>query len=71
MRLLVVEDERRLAISLAKGLRAEGFAVDVAFDGREGLYLAGEGLYDLAILDVNLWAPHTPCCWTSQVRSKT
>ncbi len=54
MRLLVVEDERRLAISLAKGLRAEGFAVDVAFDGREGLYLAGEGRYDLAILDVNL-----------------
>jgi DNA-binding response OmpR family regulator len=54
MRLLVVEDERRLATSLAKGLRAEGFAVDVAYDGREGLYLAAEGLYDLAILDVNL-----------------
>jgi DNA-binding response OmpR family regulator len=54
MRLLVVEDERRLALSLAQGLRAEGFAVDVAYDGREGLYRAQEGVYDLAILDVNL-----------------
>jgi DNA-binding response OmpR family regulator len=54
MRLLVVEDEKRLAVSLAAGLRAEGFAVDVAYDGIEGLYRAGEGMYDLAILDVNL-----------------
>jgi DNA-binding response OmpR family regulator len=54
MRLLVVEDERRLALSLAQGLRAEGFAVDVAYDGCEGLYRAQEGVYDLAILDVNL-----------------
>ena len=54
MRLLVVEDEQRLAMSLARGLRAEGFAVDVAHDGREGLYRAGEGVYDLLILDVNL-----------------
>jgi len=54
MRLLVVEDEKRLALSLARGLRAEGFAVDVAFDGREGLYRAAEGVYDLALLDVNL-----------------
>ena len=54
MRLLVVEDEKRLAMSLAQGLRAEGFAVDVAYDGREGLYRAEEGVYDLAILDVNL-----------------
>lgn len=54
MRLLVVEDERRLAMSLAQGLRAEGFAVDVAYDGREGLYRLEEGVYDLAVLDVNL-----------------
>ncbi|MCX4588221.1 response regulator transcription factor [Streptomyces sp. NBC_01549] len=54
MRLLVVEDERRLAVSLALGLRAEGFAVDVSYDGREGLHLAGEGSYDLVVLDVNL-----------------
>ncbi|MCO6003875.1 response regulator transcription factor [Actinoallomurus purpureus] len=54
MRLLIVEDERRLAVSLARGLRAEGFAVDVAHDGRDGLHLAGEVPYDLIILDINL-----------------
>ena len=54
MRLLIVEDERRLAVSLARGLRAEGFAVDVAHDGKDGLHLAGEVPYDLIILDVNL-----------------
>ncbi|MBL1102224.1 response regulator transcription factor [Streptomyces coffeae] len=54
MRLLIVEDERRLAVSLAKGLRAEGFAVDVAHDGREGLHRAQEGAYDLIVLDIML-----------------
>lgn len=54
MRLLIVEDEKRLAVSLAKGLRAEGFAVDVVHDGREGLHLAGEGAYDLIVLDIML-----------------
>ncbi|MGW7350161.1 response regulator transcription factor [Streptomyces sp. NPDC054784] len=54
MRLLIVEDERRLALSLAKGLTAEGFAVDVVHDGLEGLHLAGEGTYDLVILDIML-----------------
>ncbi|MEU4090000.1 response regulator transcription factor [Streptomyces aureus] len=54
MRLLIVEDERRLALSLAKGLRAEGFAVDVVHDGNEGLYLASEGVHDLVILDIML-----------------
>ncbi|MBI0297998.1 response regulator transcription factor [Streptomyces sp. PRKS01-29] len=54
MRLLIVEDERRLALSLARGLRAEGFAVDVAHDGQEGLHRAQEGVYDLVVLDIML-----------------
>ncbi|MDJ0462293.1 response regulator transcription factor [Streptomyces sp. H27-C3] len=54
MRLLIVEDERRLAASLAKGLTAEGFAVDVVHDGLEGLHRAGEGAYDLVLLDIML-----------------
>ena len=54
MRLLIVEDEKRLATSLAKGLTAEGFAVDVVHDGLEGLHLAGQGVYDLVVLDIML-----------------
>lgn len=54
MRLLIVEDEKRLALSLAKGLTAEGYAVDVVHDGLEGLHRAGEGVYDLAVLDIML-----------------
>ncbi|MFJ9028168.1 response regulator transcription factor [Streptomyces sp. NPDC102274] len=54
MRLLIVEDEKRLAVSLAKGLRAEGFAVDVVHNGLEGLHRAGEGVYDLVVLDIML-----------------
>jgi DNA-binding response OmpR family regulator len=54
VRLLIVEDERRLAVALAKGLRAEGFAVDVVHDGVEGLHLAGERAYDLVVLDIML-----------------
>jgi len=54
MRLLVVEDERRLASALQKGLRAEGFDVDVALDGTLGLNLATEHAYDLIVLDIML-----------------
>ncbi|MFB8114616.1 response regulator transcription factor [Streptomyces sp. NPDC056465] len=54
MRLLIVEDEKRLATSLAKGLTAEGFAVDVVHDGLEGLHLAGQGVHDLVVLDIML-----------------
>ncbi|MET9386698.1 response regulator transcription factor [Streptomyces sp. NPDC002928] len=54
MRLLIVEDEKRLALSLAKGLRAEGFAVDVVHNGNEGLHLAAEGVHDLVVLDIML-----------------
>ncbi|MBV2354916.1 response regulator transcription factor [Streptomyces sp. J2-1] len=54
MRLLIVEDERRLAVALSRGLAAEGFAVDVAHDGLEGLHLAREHDYDLILLDIML-----------------
>ena len=52
--MLVVEDEARLAAALRRGLQAEGFAVDVAGDGQEGLELARHGGYDAMILDVML-----------------
>ena len=54
MRLLVVEDEERLARALQRGLQAEGFAVDIAVDGLAGLDLARHGEYDAMILDVML-----------------
>jgi DNA-binding response OmpR family regulator len=54
MRLLVVEDEQKLALSLKKALEAERYAVDVAFDGREGFEKASVENYDLLILDVGL-----------------
>ncbi|HZY26677.1 MAG TPA: response regulator transcription factor [Jiangellaceae bacterium] len=54
MRILVVEDEVRLAQALQRGLRAEGFAVDLAHDGETGLHLAREGEYDALVLDVML-----------------
>lgn len=54
MRLLVIEDDENIARFLQKGLREEGFAVDVARDGEEGLFLAREVDYDLITLDVQL-----------------
>jgi DNA-binding response OmpR family regulator len=54
VRLLVVEDEARLASALQRGLAAEGFAVDVAADGPAGLDAARHGGYDAMILDVML-----------------
>lgn len=49
-----MEDEERLAVALRRGLQAEGFAVDLAMDGRTGLDLASHGNYDAVILDVML-----------------
>lgn len=54
MRVLVVDDEVRLARSLRVGLEAEGFAVDVAHDGTDGLWLAREHDYDAIVLDLML-----------------
>lgn len=54
MRILLVEDERRLSNVVKKGLEEEGFAVDVTYDGEEGQYLAESESYDLIILDIML-----------------
>ncbi len=54
MRVLVVEDEVRLAHALERGLRAEGFGVDLAHDGESGLRLARDGGYDAVVLDIML-----------------
>ena len=54
MRILVVEDEPRLAAALRRGLEREGFGVDVAATGTEGLWLATEAPYDAVVLDVLL-----------------
>lgn len=54
MRVLVVDDEKRLASSLRVGLEAEGCAVDVAHDGIDGLWLARENTYDAIVLDLML-----------------
>jgi two-component system OmpR family response regulator len=54
MQVLVVEDEKRLAAGLRKGLEAEGFAVDVALDGADGLWMAREHAYDAIVLDIML-----------------
>jgi len=54
VRVLVVEDETRLAAALRAGLEAEGFAVDDAGDGPEGLWLARENPYDVLVLDIML-----------------
>jgi len=54
VRVLVVEDEPRLARALARGLAAEGYAVDVVADGTRGLEAARHGEYDAVVLDVML-----------------
>jgi DNA-binding response OmpR family regulator len=54
MRLLVVDDDERLAHALKRGLSAEGFAVDVAYDGGEAAWLATENEYDAIVLDLML-----------------
>ncbi len=54
MRVLIVEDDPALGQSLAKKLRAAGFAVDLSADGREGLYFGEEFPLDLAIIDLGL-----------------
>lgn len=56
MRILVVEDEKKVASFLEKGLREEGYSVDVAYDGDDGLMKALVHEYDLLLLDVMM--PH-------------
>ncbi|RTE11410.1 response regulator transcription factor [Paenibacillus whitsoniae] len=54
MRILIVEDEEDLARALAKGLKREGYAVDIAADGLTGWELADTNEYDVILLDINL-----------------
>jgi len=54
MRVLVIEDERRLALYIKKGLEEHSFAVDVAFDGEQGLFCVAENEYDVIVLDLLL-----------------
>ena len=54
MRILVVEDERKVASFIQKGLAEEGHAVDVALDGEDGLTMALDGVHDLVVLDIML-----------------
>ncbi len=54
MKILIVEDEQKVAAFISKGLEVNGFETELAYDGQIGLRLAEEGQFDLIILDVNL-----------------
>jgi len=54
MRILIVEDEKKLAAYIKKGLEENHFAVDVSYDGEEGLFTLNSSEYDLVILDILL-----------------
>ena len=54
MKLLLIEDDRKIAAAIARGLRAEGFSIEHAARGDDGLWLAKEGRFDLIILDILL-----------------
>ena len=54
MRILVIEDEKKVADFIKRGLKEEGYAVDVAYNGEEGHFLATTNEYDLIILDLML-----------------
>ncbi len=54
MRLLVVEDEKKVSSFISKGLKEEGYSVDVAFDGQTGLQMAMDKVHDLIVLDIHL-----------------
>jgi DNA-binding response OmpR family regulator len=58
MRVLIIEDEKTLATTVAVGLRHEGIAVDIAFDGRDGLQRATGVDYDVVVLDRDLPEVH-------------
>jgi DNA-binding response OmpR family regulator len=72
MRVLLVEDEERLANTIARGLRNEGMAVDVVLDGTSALAKASINNYDVVVLDRNLPGVHgDDVCRTLVARSST
>lgn len=54
MKVLLIEDEKKIADFVRKGLQEQGFAVDVALEGEEGFYLASQQSYDVVVLDIML-----------------
>jgi len=54
VKLLLVEDDKKIATAVKRGLEAEGYTVEVAFDGQDGLWMATESSYDLIVLDIML-----------------
>ncbi len=54
MRILVVEDDPKIASFVVMGLKQAGFVVDHAMDGEDGLHMASTGLYDVAVIDIML-----------------
>jgi two-component system OmpR family response regulator len=54
VRVLIVEDEKKVASAVRRGLEAEGFAVDIALTGTDGLWMATENPYDVIVLDIML-----------------
>ncbi|MGI5827423.1 MAG: response regulator transcription factor [Patescibacteria group bacterium] len=54
MKVLIIEDDKRIATVMKRGLKEEGFTVDVVYDGEEGEYMATENPYDAIVLDLNL-----------------
>jgi two-component system OmpR family response regulator len=54
VKVLLVEDDKKIATMVKRGLEAEGYTIEVALTGTDGLWLAREGTYDLIILDVLL-----------------
>lgn len=54
MKVLVVDDDVKIAAAVARGLRAEGFTVDIEHNGIDGLWRAREGSYDVIVLDIML-----------------
>jgi len=54
VKILLIEDDKKIATIVKRGLEAEGFTVEVTFNGSDGLWLATEGSYDMIILDIML-----------------
>ena len=54
MRILLIEDEKKIASFIKRGLKEEHYTVDVTYEGEKGLFLAGTSRYDLIILDIML-----------------
>ena len=54
MKLLLIEDDQKIAAAIKRGLQGDGFTVEVAFDGNDGLWMATEGSYDALIVDLML-----------------